>query len=145
MVCRRIEGQAAEIRGDRVVRDEKPNRRRGKHKGQVIAAEGSVEVEITKQYPASKDSETRPPAGTVLKADRATVNARWSGKVSPDEGRGGKRRCVRVDKGFDAILNSYRSRRSGRRAPTPSCSMSSHRCDRRRMDGIQTIRGIIVR
>lgn len=144
MVGRRIEGHAAEIRGDKVTREEKPNRRRGKHKGQVIAAEGSVEVEITKQYPASEPSETRPPAGTVLKADRATVNARWSGKVSPDEG-GGKCRRVRVDRGFDAILYSYRSRRSGRRAPTPSCSMSSHRCDRRRMDGIQTIRGIIAR
>lgn len=111
MAGKRIEGQAAEIRGDKVTREEKPNRRRGKHKGQVITAEGSVEVEITKQYPASKDSETRPPAGTVLKADQATVNARWSGKVSPEEG-GRKRRRVRVDKGFDAILNSYRSRRS---------------------------------
>ena len=112
-MSKRIEGQAAIIRGDTVERDEKPNRRRGKHKGQLVTARGSVEVEITKQYPASEDSEIRPPEGTVIEADRADVNARWSGGIRPEED-GTRRRRIKVDKGFDAVLKSIRNGRSRR-------------------------------
>lgn len=112
-MSKRIEGQAAVVRADKVENDEKPNRRRGKHKGQLVTAKGSVEVEITKQYPASEDSEIRPPAGTVIKADHAKVNARWTGKVVP-EGGDSKRSHVNVDKGFDAVLQSIKNRRSRR-------------------------------
>lgn len=113
MSPRRIEGQAAVIRADKVDPDKKPNRRRGKHKGQMISADGRVEIEITKQYPVSEPSDSRPPEGTVVKADHAEVNARLRGKVHPDDGDP-KRHRVNVNRGFDAILRNISSRRSKR-------------------------------
>lgn len=110
---RLFEGKAAVIRGESISVTTKPNRRRGKHKGQITKAKGDIEIEITKQFTISEASENRPAKGTVLRGDKATVNSRWRGKVRRNKSSGKEE--VDVDEGFDAEVECYENHRFGRR------------------------------
>lgn len=96
----RFHGQAATITARNIVVDEKPIRRRGKHKGSRITADADVSIELTKQNRLSSPSEEYPVAGTVVSGDHAVIDTRMAVGKKPSARNGRKR--LSVDRGFDA-------------------------------------------
>lgn len=70
-----IEAKAATITADSISEPTKI-RMTSVHHGSRSEAKGDVEIRIVTQYPNAGGDGGRPPAGTVLKADKATVQAR---------------------------------------------------------------------
>lgn len=84
--------------------DEKPIRRRGKHKGSRITADTDVSIELTKQNHLSSPSEEYPVAGTVVSGDHAVIDTRMAVGRRPSTKNGKKK--LSVDRGFDAEVTT---------------------------------------
>lgn len=95
---RKTEGEEVEAKSAKVVADSitKPVKIRmsNVHHGSRSEAEGNVEIEIKTQYPNAGGEEKRPPAGTIIKADKATIQAR---QIIHLEKKGGRERITASD------------------------------------------------
>ena len=110
----RFHGQAATITAKNIDVDEKPIRRRGKHKGSRITADADVSIELTKQNHLSSPSEEYPVVGTVVSGDHAVIDTRMAVGKKPSTKNGKKK--LSVDRGFDAEVTGKvkRSRKEGK-------------------------------
>lgn len=70
-----IETKSASVTADSISKPQKI-RMSEVHHGSRSVAEGDVEIEIKNQYPNAGGVERRPPAGTIIRTDRATIQAR---------------------------------------------------------------------
>lgn len=82
----KIEAKSAKVTADSISEPSKI-RMTGVHHGSRSVAEGDVEIEIKSQYPNTGGEGKRPPVGTVIKTDKATVQAR---QIIHQGRRGGK-------------------------------------------------------
>ena len=101
-----VHGQGATITAKKIIIDDKPIRRRGKHKGSRIVVKKKVIVRIQKQNPQSHPSEEYPPEGTRIAGDSAVIDTRMA--VNSKTIRINGRDRLVVDRGFDAEVNGNR-------------------------------------
>ena len=101
-----IHGQGAEITANKITIDEKPIRRRGKHKGTRIVARRKVVIRVQKQNPQKHPTEEYPPEGTRIAGDHAVIETRMAVTKNPTNVNGRDR--LVVDRGFDAEVTGNR-------------------------------------
>ncbi len=82
----KIEAESAKITADSISEPIKI-RMTNVHHGSRSEAKGDVEIEIKSQYTNTGGEEKRPPVGTVIKTDRAIIQAR---QILHHGRRGGK-------------------------------------------------------
>lgn len=88
-----VEAKSAMVTADSITEPEKI-RMTGVHHGSRSEARGDVEIEIKSQYPNTGGTDKRLPVGTVIKTDRATIQAR---KILHHGRRGGKDKITARD------------------------------------------------
>ena len=71
----KIEAKSVSITADSISEPRKM-RMSEVHHGSRSVAKGDVEIKIKTQYPNAGGREERPPAGAVIKTDKATIQAR---------------------------------------------------------------------
>ena len=70
IVASKVKIKAKNIRRDDVIRQTEA------HHASKLIAKKDVEIEIRKQYPSQKGDSERPPVGTKISGDHATISAR---------------------------------------------------------------------
>lgn len=102
-MTRKIHGQAAIVHADKIAIMDSLVRRKNKHRGSRVVADDGVTIEVTKQHPSFSYSDEYPAPGTVISGEHAEIDTRMvvSEKPLPD----GKRKKLKVDRGFDATIS----------------------------------------